>query len=66
MHFVSAKTILSAQNGMNLYRAALTAVFIATAEVPAIILPIRSRILQSSRMHRNFSNRHCVPNVGNA
>ena len=36
MHKVQAKAILSAKNGMNIYRVVSTAVFTAMQEAPAI------------------------------
>lgn len=44
MHFVDAKGILSAHNGMNLYRDVPMAAFIVTAEVHAMGSPMILRI----------------------
>lgn len=46
MHFVDAKSILSAKNGMNIYGAVLTAVFIAIHVLTAIICGMILKILK--------------------
>ena len=46
MHFVEAKGILSAHNGMNLYRAVPMAVYTVTAGVNAMDSHMNLRILR--------------------